>query len=82
MAPTAPLLSLLGAALALAGGVSAIGCNKGGCVLDRCARAVRYNADAGPSKASRLVDCSSVLAVTVIPAASWVFPSSWFPALR
>ena len=81
MAPTAPLLSLLGAALALAGGVSAIGCNSGGCVLDRCARAVRY-ATAGPDKVGRLADCSSVLAVTVIPAASWVSPPSRLPALR
>ncbi len=71
MVRTAPLVSLLGAALALAGGVSAIGCNAGGCVLDRCARAVRYDAATGTSnKAIRLADCSSVLAVTVIPAAS------------
>ena len=71
MAPTTPLLSLLGA-LALAGGVSASSCNKD-CVRNSCARAVRY-ATTGPDNASRLADCSAFLAVTVTPSPLWVFP--------
>ena len=76
----APLLSLLGALALAATGVSATSCNKGGCALDRCARAVQY-ATTGPSKASRLVDCSSILAVTVVPVPKWVSPPSRLPAL-
>ncbi len=64
MAPSKPLLCLL-SALALAGGASA-SCKE--CVLNSCARAVRY-ATTGPDHASRQADCSAFLAVTVTPAA-------------
>ena len=69
MARTTPILSLLGA-LALAGRVSAI-CNKD--CANPCARAVRSTT--GPNRASRLADCSSFLAATVTPSASWVLPA-------
>ncbi len=42
-------------------------------MLNTCARAVRY-ATTGPDNASRQADCSAFLAVTVTPAAEWVFP--------
>jgi hypothetical protein len=71
MAPPRMLLSLLGAAL-LAGRTSAK-CNRPGCNTDACARAVRFDTTAIPS-ATRAADCSSFLAVTVTPSASWVHP--------